>query len=99
VRRRIRISSAAAAQIEAAAAWWRKHRDKAPGAFDEDLDAALELIRSEPGSGSRVDARRIQVRRVWLDRIGYFLYYREGDSDIIEVLALWHASRRSRPRF
>jgi plasmid stabilization system protein ParE len=98
VRRRIRISSAAAAHIEAAAEWWRTHRDKAPDAFDEDLDAAFELIRSAPGSGSRVKARRIGVRRVWLGRIGYFLYYREGDSDIIEVLALWHAARRSRPQ-
>jgi plasmid stabilization system protein ParE len=98
VKRRIRISNTAAAQIDAASAWWRKHRDKAPDAFDEDLDDALQILRAEPGIGSPVRARRAGVRRLWLDRIRYFVYYREAEPDIIEVLAVWHGSRRSGPR-
>ncbi len=99
MKRRIRISNAAAAQIDVASAWWRKHRDKAPDAFDEDIDDALQLLRSEPGIGSAVRGRRAGIRRLWLDRIRYFIYYRELEPDLIEILAVWHGSRKSQPRF
>jgi plasmid stabilization system protein ParE len=97
VKYRIRISDRASAQIDRAAEWWRLNREKAPDAFDADTDEALERLRVNPLAGSRVRARRGDVRALWLDRIGYFLYYRVV-GDIVEVLALWHASRGSRPR-
>jgi plasmid stabilization system protein ParE len=98
VKRRIRISTPAAAQIDVASVWWRKHRVKAPDAFDEDVDDALQFLRTEPGVGSPVRARQFGVRRLWLDRIRYFIYYREVEPDIIEILAVWHGSRGRRPR-
>ena len=85
-------------QIERASNWWREHRDKAPTAFDEDIDAAFKLLRSNPHAGTPVRARRIGVRSLWLDRVGYFVYYRERPNNLIEILALWHASRGSRPK-
>ena len=95
---RLKFSARAAAQIERAARWWRKHRDKAPTAFDNDLDAALALIRSNPSIGEPVTCRRRDVRRYWIERIGYFLYYSEPMDGAIEILAVWHAARGSRPR-
>lgn len=85
-------------QIEAASGWWREHRDKAPDAFDEDLDKAFQLLRDNPHAGTPVRARRVGVRSMWLERIGYFLYYRERGDQLIEILAIWHAARGSRPK-
>jgi plasmid stabilization system protein ParE len=87
---RIRFSDPAWAQHERAARWWRRHRDKNPDAFDDDTREALRHIRANPHSG-------IPIRR--RERIGYFIYYKILDNGIIEILALWHAARGSRPRF
>ena len=85
-------------QIDHASEWWRKHRDKAPRAFDEDIDSAFKFLRWNPHSGIPVRARRVGVRSLWLERTGYFVYYHEPRNGLIEILALWHASRGSRPR-
>lgn len=98
MKRRIRFSPRAWREIERGSAWWRRHRDKAPDAFDVDTDAAIDLIRSEPHIGTPTRARRFGVRSLWLERIGYFIYYVETPDGFIEILALWHASRGSRPR-
>jgi plasmid stabilization system protein ParE len=99
VKKRLRISSLAWNHIQRAAEWWKHHRDKAPEAFDETLDAAFDRLRLNPTLGTSVRSqRRPGLRVLWLERIGYLLYYRVGE-DTIEILALWHASRGSRPRF
>ena len=98
IRYRVTISSRAMRQIERASAWWRTHRDKNPFAFDQDLDDAFRSIRSNPHVGSPVRARRVGVRSLWLDRIGYFVYYRERANHFVEILAIWHAARGSRPK-
>ncbi len=42
----------------------------------------------------------IQSRRIYLDRIHYYLYYSVDDrTETVEVLAFWHASRGSSPEF
>lgn len=96
---RIRFSDPGWAQHERAARWWREHRDKNPDAFDEDVGAALVGIRANPYAGMPIRSRRGHVRAIWLARIGYFIYYKIWDTGIIEILALWHAARNSRPRF
>ena len=84
------------AQIDRAAVWWRKNRDKAPDAFDHDTDEAIRLLRSNPLIGQRVRLRK-PARRLWLERIRFYLYYRV-EGDIVEIIAVWHGSRRSHPR-
>ena len=60
----------------------------------------LELIATTPGIGAV--ARNVTmpgVRRILLNRVNYFLYYRpRAESRIVEVVALWHARRGSGPR-
>ena len=81
-------------QIDRAASWWRRHRDKAPDAFDLDVDEALEVIRERPTIGRPVP-KRPGMRRYWLERIRYYIYYSVRDqSDIVDMVALWHTSRR-----
>ena len=95
-RYRIRISSLALGQIDRASAWWRKNRDKAPHALDDDIDAVIALLRRNPAIGQPV-LLSTPARRVWMPRIRFFLYYRYDD-DLIEIIALWHGSRGSLPR-
>ncbi|MEW6754011.1 MAG: type II toxin-antitoxin system RelE/ParE family toxin [Candidatus Latescibacterota bacterium] len=95
--RRLRVAPRASGQIEEASAWRFSHRPMAPRGFAEDLEQAFELIRSTPGVGQPVEHPRYPaVRRVLLGRSRYHLYYRESD-DVIEVVALWHASRGGDP--
>ena len=80
-------------QIRAARRWWLQNRDKAPEAFDEDLDRAFELIERFPNIAPRVHIRRGTARRLTIERIRYYMYYRVHP-DRIEVIFFWHTSRR-----
>ena len=95
--RAIRVTRRAATQIEEAADWWAANRPSAPDAIAEDLEQAYSVIAAHPGVGSVARSARLRgVRRVLLNRINYYLYYREA-RDVIEVLAFWHASRGAGP--
>jgi plasmid stabilization system protein ParE len=93
----VRVTKRAQAQIDRAAKWWDENRDLEPEAFDEDLAKAFLLLRAEPRIGTPASSTRAQgVRRLHLARIRYHLYYRIRVG-VVEVLALWHASRGSGP--
>jgi len=94
---RIEIADDARAQIAAAAAWWAENRPSAPGAVLQDLDRILGLLSVQPGMGTRARRAKVSgVRRVTLNRIRYYVYYRVvGDS--LQVLAFWHTSRGKGP--
>lgn len=96
--RSLRVSANAERQIRKAAAWWQRNRRAAPELFRQEIARGFELIRRDPGIAERfleVDDR--EVRRLHLPRIRYFLYYEIGDSETVEVLALWHTSRGTGP--
>lgn len=93
----ILIKPRAARQIEAAAVWWAENRPAAPGAIVADLRGALELLAREPGIGSKVETPRSDVvRRLYLGRIHYFVYYRVR-RNTLEVVAFWHERRGAAP--
>lgn len=63
----------------------------------KDLEAALALLTSEPGIGTKVETPRADVvRRRYLSRVRYFVYYRVRGS-FLEVIRFWHASRGISP--
>jgi plasmid stabilization system protein ParE len=94
----IRISPQALAQIEAAADWWAKHRPAAPGAIRQDMAEMLAVLVHQPGVGLPAQRGRIKgLRRVALERVRYYLYYRVANG-AVEVLAFWHTSRGRLPR-
>ena len=81
-------------QVATARAWWRAHRDKAPHAFDEALDDALDRLSLSPAIGERVrTSRRSGMRRWHIERIRYAMYY-VIEGDLLIVLSFWHTSRR-----
>lgn len=95
--RRLRIAPRAEAQIEEASDWWFENRPASPTLLDEELERAFAMIRDMPGAGQQVaHAQRPGVRRLFMGRVRYHLYYVEA-GEIIVVLALWHASRGTGP--
>ena len=82
-------------QILRALSWWARHRDKAPDALEDDLSNAFAFIAENPQAGKFMGRqRRGVVRRIELDRSRYYLYYRININGDIDVLQLWHSSRR-----
>jgi Plasmid stabilisation system protein. len=93
--RRLIVEQRAEREIEVASKWWRKNRNKAPSAFDDDLADVITEVRIEPGLGvSIAGTKRPNVRRVTLQRVRYYVYYRVDEDDALVVLAVRHTSRR-----
>lgn len=90
----------ASREVAEAKRWWRANREKAPHALEEELRTALDLIANTPRIGAV--ARNVAlpgVRRIFLNRVNYFLYYRPIINECtVEVVALWHARRGTGPR-
>lgn len=100
MRLRLEVTSDAERQIREAAAWWHANRPAARGLFRQELTRGFELIITQPEIGTKaLDAPVLGVRRIHLFRIHYHLYYRLPDEGTVEVLALWHVRRGSRPPF
>jgi plasmid stabilization system protein ParE len=94
VKRSIELTQLAERQLIAAQAWWRRNRDKAPGAFDADMQSALlHLSENLSISTAYRHACRPNIRRYLIERIRYYIYFRVVE-DKIQVLRIWHASRR-----
>lgn len=90
----------ASRNVAEAKRWWRANRTKAPDALEEELRTALDLIATTPGIGAVAHNVALPgVRRIFLNRVNYFLYYRpRPEVSRVDVVALWHARRGSGPR-
>ena len=94
---RVRVTKRASAHIDQASTWWERNRPLAPFALGEELSAALALVAAQPAIGTpALNARGKGVRRIHLARVHYYLYYRVH-SEEVQILALWHTSRGSKP--
>ena len=94
---RVKISLRAAGQVRRAAGWWAEHRPAAPGAVGADFGEAVSLLAEQPQIGAKYEGTRTPgVRRLFLSRVGYFVYYK-AESENLNVLAFWHASRGHQP--
>jgi plasmid stabilization system protein ParE len=62
-----------------------RNRDKAPEAFDEEIERGFLLLLDRPHLGHRVRTkRRGGARVIHLDRIRYDLYYEVRDAVVIQ---------------
>jgi plasmid stabilization system protein ParE len=77
------------------------NRTKAPSLFADELGAAFALIEELPYAGEAVPHPRIPgLRRLLLGSTQYYVYYSVADDEpVVDVLALWHTSRGTLPRF
>jgi plasmid stabilization system protein ParE len=92
---KVEVLRSANRQIAEASAWWKANRTKAPNAFREEITAAFDLLARQPDIGVRI-AGFEGVRRIHLNRIHYYLYYRVS-AQVVEIVALWHTSRGDHP--
>jgi plasmid stabilization system protein ParE len=93
----VEVTPRAAIQIEAAAVWWAKNRPAAPDAIRIDFQEAAALLSRQPGVGAKSNtARYPDLRRLYLSRIRYHIYYRVRSESVV-ILAFWHARRGSGP--
>ena len=93
----VRVSARAAAEIRQAALWWAENRPAFRGAVRVEIHEALALQAQQPRIAPAYDGARISgVRRLFLNRISSFLYYRLT-ADAVDILALWHTSRGEPP--
>jgi plasmid stabilization system protein ParE len=94
----VQLTAPAARQLAQARDWWLEHRDKAPWALDQDIDGLILLLEERPELIGRPVESMPAVRRVFLRRVRYFVYFEIVDEgDRVEILAVWHASRGSDP--
>jgi len=94
---KVLIAPKAAEQLRDAARWWSQNRPLAPDAIKVDVKAALDLLVLQPHIGSKcLDASILELRRLLLGRVQYFVYY-QVNLDTLRVLAFWHASRAMAP--
>lgn len=95
--RQVRISRRAAAQVQRQAAWWEANRPAAAGAVAEDFGEAVKLLARQPGVGAKYEGSKTPgVRRLYLGRLGYFIYYK-ADLRTLWILAFWSAVREKQP--
>jgi plasmid stabilization system protein ParE len=95
---KLRVARRALAEAERAARWWRRNREAAPTLFEEELDAALDLLRETPTlCGVWRTHRGSEVRRIFLPRTRYHVYYRIEPDDAVLVMSIWSAVRGRGP--
>lgn len=93
----VEVTPRAAAQLERAARWWAANRLAAPDAIAEEFAEAKILLARQPGVGAKSASPRYpDLRRLFLSRVGYHVYYRATSAKVV-VLAFWHASRETAP--
>jgi len=94
---KVRIAARASTQVRKASEWWSTNRPSAPNAIATDFGEAVYLLTEQPGIGAKCEGTRtVGVRRLFLSRVGYFIYYKTED-DFLYVLAFWHANREHQP--
>ncbi|WP_437675727.1 type II toxin-antitoxin system RelE/ParE family toxin [Sorangium sp. So ce131] len=97
---RLRVAEEADTQIRQIDAWWRTNRPEAPDLFSFELAEALESLIDSPTLGTLYTERRgVTIRRLILHRSRYHIYFSyHADADVVDVRAVWHASRGSGPK-
>ena len=95
----VHFSRRAAGEIAAAEAWWAENRRAAPDAIADELAKVGSLLQTSPEIGAPTHSTRLtELRRIFLDRVGYHIYYRvDSRRARVTVVTFWHARRRPPP--
>ena len=94
------FTARAGESIEKADTWWREHREKNPELLAEEFIEATRVLGNAPHIGRRALNVGLEgVRFVTLQKTEKLLYYRVlEEEDVIELLVLWGARKRSAPK-
>ncbi|HWS17780.1 MAG TPA: type II toxin-antitoxin system RelE/ParE family toxin [Candidatus Elarobacter sp.] len=89
--RQVEIHPDALAEAEAAVSWYVECSSRAPVAFIEEIDKAIQSILNAP---QRWPIFESNFRRAPLFRFPYSIVYREKSNDLVQILAVAHGRRR-----
>jgi plasmid stabilization system protein ParE len=89
--RQVEIHPDALAEAEAAVSWYAERSSRAPAAFIEEIDNAIQSILNVP---ERWPIFESNCRRVPLFRFPYSIVYCEKSNDLVQILAVAHGRRR-----
>ena len=85
-------------QLDEAHEWWEINRTAAPNAIRDDFREMTRILAYSPGIGRRANTRTPNVRKVFLRRVGFLIYYRViGSPPRLQIMAFWHARRGNGP--
>lgn len=94
--RRVRFTATAQRQVRSEKQWWLENRDHVE-VFATEMREALRVVKLLPGAGALYrHARVIGIRRIYLPKVAYHLYYTFDDDEVL-VRALWNARRGRGP--
>src|SRR5580765_2449790 len=90
--RQVEIHPEALAEAEAAVTWYTERSSRAPVAFIEEIDRAIDSILNAPKRWPVFDEN---CRRMPLFRFPYSIVYREKSTAVVQRWAVAHGRRRS----
>ena len=95
----VTVAPAAAQQVRVISEWWRSNRLTAADLFDGELEAILGRLVVAPARGSKyIESKGRLVRRLLMPRTSHHVYFEvDDDGGRVNVLAVWHTARGSRP--
>ncbi len=98
-RYRIRVLPKAEEQLAVIEVWWRQHRRAHPELVAEEMDEATRTLAAFPEAGVEHRARgRGAMRKMLLPRSQYLVFYKVNINEgVVEIFAVWHASRGKGP--
>src|SRR5258707_13314858 len=89
--RQVEIDPDVLDEAAAAVSWYVERSERAPAAFIEEIDKAIQSILNAP---KRWPIFESDFRRVPLFRFPSSIVYREKSNDLIQILAVAHGRRR-----
>ncbi len=97
---KLRLAKRTAREIERKSKWWADNRPAAPTLFAEELKATLLRIAQAPNSGVPwPTAKRPNLQRVLMVETGNHIYFEIDErNNVVNVLALWGATRGRAPK-
>jgi toxin ParE1/3/4 len=87
----ITLHNEASSEYDAAFDWYLERSPDAALRFDSEVQRAIDEIAGAPGRWARGS---FGTRRFLLRGFPFLLIYRERESDIVEIVAVAHTSRR-----
>jgi plasmid stabilization system protein ParE len=81
--------------------WWKKHRQKAPRLFAEELRDVRRQIAEKPNLGKLYAVRRgVAIRRILMPGTRTHLFYEVDNAEqVISIVFLWGARQDGEPQF
>lgn len=98
-RQRVVFTENALAQLEQIDTWWHTNRPENPTLVEAEIREAIQALSAQPEVGTVFTRRGVRgVRRLLLSRSQYHVYYRVNrDEKLVQIVAVWHASRKKGP--